>query len=138
MSRPNEQFAYFAVTGSFDPEAITSRLGTVPSDSWRAGDMHPRTRYERKCSKWSLRSRHPHSEPLEAHIEDVLDQLDRNPEGFASLSREFGGCMQLVGYFHEGYPGLQFDAGIVARLGSYGLSVDFDFYYLWSDSRECT
>src|SRR5689334_1226581 len=138
MSQPNEQYAYFAVTGTFDPEEITSRAGVGPSDSWRAGDLHPRTRMERKFSRWALHSRLPRNEPLEAHIRDVLDQLDENPEGFAALSRDYGGCMQLVGYFHERYPGLHFDTDLVAGLGRYGLSVDFDFYDLWSDQREGT
>jgi hypothetical protein len=138
MSQPNEQFAYFTVTGSFDPEELTLRAGVGPSESWRAGDLHPRTRHERKFSRWFLHSRLPRNEPLEAHVKDVLDQLDENAAGFISLSREYGGGMQLVGYFHEGYPGLHFDADIVARLGRYNLSVDFDFYDLWSDQREGT
>ena len=46
--------------------------------------------------------------------------------------------MQLVGYFHEDYPGLHFDTDLVAGLAKYGLSVDFDFYHLWSDQREDT
>lgn len=138
MSQPNEQYAYFNVTGPFDPEEITSRAGVGPSDSWRAGDLHPRTRLERKVSCWSLHSRLPRNEPLEAHIKDVLDKLDENPEGFTSLSRDYGGCMQLVGYFHESHPGLHFDTDLVASLGRYSLSVDFDFYHLWSDRREGT
>jgi hypothetical protein len=69
---------------------------------------------------------------LEAHVRDVLDRLAENPEAFASLSREYGGCMQFVGYFYGRYPGLHFDADLVAGLGKYGLSVDFDFYDLGS------
>lgn len=138
MSQPNEQYAYFTLAGPFDPEEITSRAGVAPSDSWRAGDLHPRTRLERKFSCWSLHSRLTRDESLEAHINDVLARLDQNPEGFASLSRDHGGCMQLVGYFHESYPGLHFDADLVSRLGKYALSLDFDFYYLWSDAREST
>lgn len=138
MSQPNEQYAYFAVTGQFDPHEITSRAGVGPNDSWRTGDLHPRTRLERTFSHWSLHSRLPRDEPLESHIKDVLDRLNQNREGFASLSRDYGGCMQLVGYFHEDYPGLHFDADLIAGLGKYGLSVDFDFYYLWSDRRKGT
>lgn len=138
MSQPNEQYAYFTIADSFDPDEITRRLGVEPSDSWRQGDIHPRTRMERKFSRWCLNSRLAHSEPLETHIADVLAQLDQNADAFASISKEYGGCMQLVGYFHEGYPGLDFDAQLVARLARYGLSVDFDFYQLWSDAREDT
>jgi hypothetical protein len=46
--------------------------------------------------------------------------------------------MQLVGYFHEQYPGLHFEKDITEGLGKYKLSVDFDFYYLYSDGREDT
>jgi len=46
--------------------------------------------------------------------------------------------MQLVGYFHEGYPGIHFTTQTVQSLSKYGLSVDFDFYELWSDGREDT
>ena len=73
---------------------------------------------------------------MEAHIRDVLAQLDANPAAFASVSREFDGVMQLVGYFHRGYPGLHFGRDITEGLGRYSLAVDFDFYWLDSDERE--
>jgi hypothetical protein len=44
--------------------------------------------------------------------------------------------MQLVGYFHSYYPGLSFDRRVVESLAEYGLSVDLDFYYLYSGRRE--
>src|SRR5512135_1827777 len=129
MSQPNEQYAYFTVTGEFKPEEITSRLDVSPTDSWQKGDLHPRTGLERKFSRWCLNSRLPRSESLEDHVADVLVQLDKNPDGFMSVSKEFGGRMQLVGYFHEAYPGLFFEANIIAGLARYGLSADFDFYH---------
>jgi len=68
----------------------------------------------------------------------VLLQLDKQPETFRAISREYGGCLQLVGYFHVEYPGLRFEKEIVEYLAKFGLSVDFDFYYLYSDDREDT
>jgi hypothetical protein len=138
MSKPNEQYAYFTIVGDFDPEEITRVLTISPSDSWRKGDLHPRTRLERKFSRWSLKTRLPKTEPLEAQISDVLSQLDKQPEAFAKIITLYGGCMQLVGYFHELYPGLHFNSSIVESLARHHLSVDFDFYYLWSDARENT
>ncbi len=138
MSKPNEQYAYFTVTGDFAPEYLTQRLGVAPSESWKKGDLHARTRRERTFSRWSLHSRLSRDEPLEAHIADVLLQLDQNGAAFAEVAGEFGACMQLVGYFYESYSGLHFDADLVAGLARYGLSVDFDFYHLWSDAREDT
>ena len=138
MSEPSEQFAYFTITDSFDPEDITRRVGVSPTYSWKKGDLHPRRRMERKFSRWSLRSRLGTDSELEDHIRDVLEQFEQNSSEFQKLAQEFSGCMQLVGYFHEGYPGLHFDPLLIQALAKYGLSVDFDFYELWSDGREDT
>lgn len=106
--------------------------------SWREGDLHPQTRLERKFSRWSLYSRLPQTQPLEAHVADVLSQMDSNSTAFIEVVKDFGGWIQLVGYFFEQYPGLHFDSSLVRGLARYGIGVDFDFYYMWSDAREDT
>ncbi|MBY0227803.1 MAG: DUF4279 domain-containing protein [Gemmataceae bacterium] len=138
MIEDNQQYAYFAVCEGFDPAEITARVGVPPTESWRQGDVCPRTRMERKSSRWSLCSRLARSQQLEDHIADVLVQLGANPGAFAEVSREFGGVMQLVGYFHREYPGLHFERAITEELAKYSLAVDFDFYYLYSHHREDT
>jgi hypothetical protein len=138
MVEDNEQYAYFTLGGNFDPAEITARLGVQPTECWRRGDACPRTHRERESSRWSLHSRLDRGRELEAHIRDVLAQLDTTPEAFASLSKEFGGVMQLVAYLRREYPGLHFDRDITERLGRYALAVDFDFYWLYSYRREDT
>jgi len=44
--------------------------------------------------------------------------------------------MQLVGWLYKDYPGLHFEKELVVGLAELELSVDFDFYYLYSDARE--
>jgi len=92
----------------------------------------------RKFSRWSLHSRLDRGQELEAQIRDVLAQLDANPEAFAAVSEEFGGVMQLVGYFLRDYPGLYFERDITMGLARYSLAVDFDFYWWYSHRREDT
>ncbi|HLX82520.1 MAG TPA: DUF4279 domain-containing protein [Terriglobales bacterium] len=138
MSEENKFYAYFTVTGSFDPEYITKRVGISPTDSWRVGDLNPRNSLERKFSRWSLYSRLAKSESLEAHIADVLDQLDASAAAFKEVSINESGGMQLVAQIYSEYPGLHFEREIIQRLGEYRLSVDCDFYYLYSDAREDT
>src|SRR5215468_672864 len=133
MSAENESYAYFTVTGSFDPESITERVGTKPTESWRQGGVNPRNGRERQFSRWSIYSRLPRTALLEAHVEDVLDQLDANAAAFKQISTEEGGIMELVGYFHSYFPGLGFESETIRRLSNYGLSMDCDFYYLYSD-----
>ncbi|HET7831682.1 MAG TPA: DUF4279 domain-containing protein [Gallionella sp.] len=138
MSEPNRQYAYFSLHGAFDPGEITLTVGVQPSECWNKGDLHPTRRFERKASHWKLRSRLSEWEPIEAHIADVLAQLEENPAGFIKVSEMHGGCMQLVGFFHDGYPGLHFEPELVLGLAKYHLEIDFDFYNLWSDAREDT
>ena len=128
MKKPNECYAYFCVSGSFDPDVITERVGMKPTKSSREGELLPRSELKRKTSRWDLHSRLERTSGLEEHIRDVLDQLDSNGAAFERLSNELGGVLELVGYFHSYYPGLVFDREIVQRLARYSLSVDFDFY----------
>jgi hypothetical protein len=74
-----------------------------------------------------------HAANLEAHVLDVLDQLDANRARFVQLSWEFGGTMQLVGYFQDREPGVHFGRDIIRRFADYGLDVDCDFYSRSSD-----
>src|SRR5262249_48158166 len=135
MVEDNQQYAYFTLTDGFHPDEITAKVGVPPTECWRRGDICPRRQMERKFSRWSLYSRLGRDQGLEAHIADVLTQLDANAEAFAAVSREFGGVIQLVGYFYRGYPGLYFERAITEGLARYSLAVDFDFYGLYSHRR---
>jgi uncharacterized protein DUF4279 len=128
MTENNECYAYFGLAGSFDPDAITLRVGSDPTRTTREGDPIPKTKLRQKCSRWQLHSRLPRTAQLESHVSDVLDQLDAQEIAFREVSQQFGGIMGLVGYFYDYYPGLVFEREIVERLAKYGLTVDFDFY----------
>ncbi len=65
----------------------------------------------------------------------MLAQLGNNRAEFASLSKEFGGVIQLLAYLRRFCPDLQFDSEITEVLGSYSLAVDCDFDWLYSDRR---
>jgi hypothetical protein len=130
MQKPDTWYAYFHVRGSFDPEDITRRLGVIPTKTAREGDAIADTSKNRPCSLWALHSRLGPSASLEEHVKDVLGQLDVNKDAFRQLSRDFGGTMQLVGYFRDVNPGVHFDTEIVQRSAAYGLHIDCDFYNL--------
>jgi hypothetical protein len=136
MTEPNEQYAYFTIAGDFDPADISQLVGVTPTECWLKGGVNPRTQLERKVSRWSLYSRIERTRELEAHIADVIEQLTMNKRQFIELSSKHGGVMQLVAYFKTNYPGLHLGRELVESLAEYALSVDFDFYYLYSDCRE--
>lgn len=136
MTEPNKQYAFLTFVGDFDPTEISLMVGLTPTECWRRGDLNPRTQLERKFSRWSLHSRLDRTCSLEAHIADVIEQMRASEGQFCRAIAEYGGQMQLVAYFNTDYPGLHFDIATVKALGQFGLSVDFDFYYLYSDRRE--
>ena len=122
------------------PEEVSATLGLKASKSWRAGDVHDAHRIlgkKREESFWRIDSRiarDTHVE-LEDHVKDVLAQLEPCFAAAASLSRQHRGLIELVGYFHEHYPGLGFDASTIQRLAALGVEVDCDFYYLASEEK---
>jgi hypothetical protein len=135
----NKAYAYFCVEEfSIDPDEITRRIGLQPTTFWRKGDLHPKTRLERSMNRWMLHSRLSRDNDLEAHVKDVLAQLDSQKEAFTSLCSEYGGYLQLVGYFYQYYPGFHLDREDTKRIGEYHLAIDCDFYYLYSEKREGT
>jgi hypothetical protein len=129
MGDKNECYAYFRITGSFDPAAITAKVGVEASNTTVKGEFIPRTQKRRDFSSWNLYSRLERSAALESHITDVLDQLDANKAAFRELALEHGGVIELVGYFYAFYPGIFLQHEIVERLAEYALSIDCDFYF---------
>lgn len=136
MTKDNEFYAYFTVTGDFDPKIITDRLGIQPSESWRKGERNERTHYERKFSRWSLFSRLDHSAALEEHVRDVLNQTRDHAGAIREISKDFNCWVQLVGCFYNDYPGFGLHADLISALASLSVSIDCDFYYLYSHERE--
>jgi hypothetical protein len=140
MTKSNEYYAYFSLSGSFDPGEISKKTGISPTECSREGDLIPGTQHQRKCSRWSLYSRLQKSDSdLEHHIVDVLNQLDAHTDAIKQLSIEFEGVMQLVAYFGDNSgPGISFGREVIRRLAEYSLYLDCDFYYPFSEKREAS
>ena len=39
METKNKCYTYFRIVGNFDPEIISTKLGIIPNDSWKKGDL---------------------------------------------------------------------------------------------------
>lgn len=136
MIRPNEFRAYFTLFGDFDPAEITVNLGITPTDCWKKGERNEVSHFERKFSRWSLESRLPKSQPIVEHIRDVLKQLEAHQVAVRKLRENIEGCMQSVAYFYSDSPWFHFDEDVVAGCATMNLSIDCDFYTMYSDRRE--
>jgi hypothetical protein len=136
MTKDNEQYAYLTITGDFDPELITVRLGLKPTECWRKGDRYERTTHERQFSRWSLESRLNRSASLESHVRDVIEQAASRAEIVREIGTQYDCWVQLVGLFHNNYPGFGMDREIISGLAKLNVGIDCDFYYLYSHERE--
>ena len=120
------RYAYFYFHDLNEPAEITRKLGRSIISLAQEGE--PALAGEASGSRWKLRSRLDLQAPLESHAKDILDQLDANKNEFVELSRELGGTMQLIEYFREHDPSLNFDSQTVSRLAEYSLRLNCNFY----------
>lgn len=132
----NEHLAYFSFVGGFAPVDISERVGMEPTRSWKKGDINPRTKLERTHSRWIVDSRLSKQRSLEAHVDDVLEQLRPRAEAIRSERMQTDGGLQLVGYFHVDYPGFGLSDRVTEDMAAMKLGFDCDFYYLYSSERE--
>jgi hypothetical protein len=99
------------VTGGFDPNVIKDCLSLQPSECWQKGTRNERTHFERKFSRWLLNSRLDKSADLEEHVRDVLDQTHDHASAIREIGQQFKCWVQLVGCFHNDYPGFRLASG---------------------------
>ena len=120
-----EPHAYFYLAGEFDPDEITLRVGVTPSETARVGDALGSSEITRQNSLWALHSRLQRSAPVDLHVRDVLDQLDRNRLAFEELSREVGGIIEIVGFSQEYAPAVSLEREIIERMAQYVIRLDW-------------
>jgi Domain of unknown function (DUF4279) len=129
LPRPEDErkpFAYFYLTGMFDPDEITAHAGVAPSETARVGDSIGESGRKRLASLWGLRSRLQPSDRVDLHVEDVLNQLDANGPAFQKLSRELEGVIEIGGLPQDYLPAVCLEPEIVGRLAEYNLRLDID------------
>jgi len=126
-SKPeHEPYAYFCLSGAFDPDEITPQVGVLPCETARAGDAVGRSQRKRQNSLWKLRSRLQGSGDIDQHVTDVLDQLDTSRTAFLQVSRELGGVLVIVGFSRDYAPAISLEQETVARLAQYALRLDME------------
>jgi hypothetical protein len=135
-TKQNEFKAYLTFVGDFDPEEVTSIIGVAPTEFWHKGDINPVSHHERKFSRWSLYSSLDPAQPIVEHIRDVLKQLAPYVDRVNAVPTTIERGMQTVAYFHSDTPWFHFDEDVVAGCAAMNLSIDCDFYTLYSDRRE--
>jgi hypothetical protein len=125
------QFAYVKIAGPGRHEAITELLGIEPANAWNIGDTNPRNGKPRTFMLWDIRSGLDDTQPLEQHVDRLLDCLSLKSDVLPKLWLEYDLVLQCVGYYPiNSGPGIHLSRDVIRRAAQFGLSVDYDFYYV--------
>lgn len=123
--------AAFRVFGeSFEPAEISGLLALEPTSSGRKGEVLSTSRLKRplRNSAWILTSPLKQSDPLQAHLHWLLDQLETKPDSVRAISRDYEADLFCGFSSDSGQGGCTIGAGLLTRLGNLGVPLVLDFY----------
>lgn len=126
----NREYAYLHITGPGSHAHVTEIIGLRPSEAWNVGDINSRNGKPRNFMSWRFSSGLEDTQPLDAHIENLLLQLKNKAEAIRSLWVEYDLTLQCVGYFPPSGHGMHFNRERIRQAAQLGLSLDLDFYYV--------
>ena len=75
-----------------------------------------------------LQSTLPLAQPIEAHFENLLPQLESRRDAVADVCDRFEARLAVASYWCEVNPGFRLTADVVQRVAALGLDMDFDLY----------
>ena len=113
---------------SFDPAEVSGVLGFEPTTSGRKGEIRGNGRPPRRNSIWSLHSPLASQEPLDKHLEWLLDRLEPKADAIGGISQRYEVDF-FCGFSSEnGQGGCTFDASLLDRLARLKLPLVLDLY----------
>lgn len=113
---------------------VTDRLGLTPTFAHEVGDVG-RSGHMRKGAMWGLSTEHLGRGLLADHLSALLDQVEDSREVLRAMSNE-GFTMDWFCFVDvDGIGGVELDAGLLSRLGSFPVHLDLDIYGMEHDAK---
>jgi len=126
-------YAYFSLRGlDFDPEEITTKVGLIPTKTWKAGDLiNPKATVCRKENGWSLKSELDESIDLEDHVRYLLQKLEPGWLPLIEICKKYYAEINCVVYAAGNErPAIHFNKDIVDKAAKLNAEIDIDLYFL--------
>ena len=123
----------YALTGTFDPDAVTRFSGISPTKIWRYGDPISNTALTRKHDGWILSTAEKASHDLNERVQEMLSQLHHHADKLRDICRtlELDAEIACVVYVdEEQVPALHLDREIIRQVADLDAEVDIDLYQL--------
>ncbi|MGD8451027.1 MAG: DUF4279 domain-containing protein [Phycisphaerae bacterium] len=112
------------------PEELTRRIGIVPGYTRVAGMPLPHAGHlHYKTSRWGIKSQVPSEEPLDAHVDSVMERLTPVSERLREVCRGLHVSL-ICGMIIDGgdRPAVGFEASVIRELAKWGALIDVDLY----------
>ncbi len=141
MKESNTCYTYFKITGNFDPDVITERLGLEPEKTWKIGDLRSfgRSRYNfalweiGRCTEYRVLV----TEQMEETIRPLLDRIDLLNEIREQYDVNF--TLEVVPYIYaangEHHPVVSPSHEVIAFCAATHTHLDIDQYF-FSEEEE--
>jgi hypothetical protein len=133
VGRHAKAFAHLDLySTTLDPDQISEWMGREPTDSWRKGDVMPKTGHIRETSRWELQTSDYFTRDLNEPLEELLEMLRPVADPLRTLVLEHceKASICLVGSFAEANPGLYLAKDLIATIADLGLDLDVDLYFI--------
>ena len=102
MKTKNKCITYFKITGDFDPNVISARLGLTPTKSWKIGDSRRNgTKFD--FSLWEYGRCEEYDVFVENQMRKTISDLLDKTEILDQIREEFDAsfCLQIVPHIYE-------------------------------------
>jgi hypothetical protein len=129
------EYAYLAISGPGEHEAVTAALQLQPAEAWNVGDINPRNGKPRRSMRWMLKSDLDDTRSLREHIDALLDVLATRENEVRTLWLAYDLTLQCVGHYPSTH-GAHFDREVIRRAANLGLAIDLDSYVLAAPEPE--
>jgi len=114
-------------------DEISNELKLNPSRSWIKGEKVPNRKSDirRKQSTWEYQSTIDPTEPIEKHIDSLLDTFESKKDVFKKFSKKYYTELTLAIYEYKSCnPGFLLENKMLERISKLGLTLDVDIYVL--------
>lgn len=134
MAKANQRFVYLeAANFEGKPTEITKQIGFEPTKSWEKGEpAAPNSIYVCRQSGWRLYSSLPLTEPVEAHLNNLLSKLEMRTEAVKAMVNKFSLRIQVIDQTHD-MNRFSLSNSILYRIYGLGLSIDFTHHHIPDD-----
>jgi hypothetical protein len=127
----SEAYARLTITSEeYYPEQICEMIGMSCDRGWKTGDLRPKTILVEKSNGWMIQSRGAMIEPIENHVDELLQRLKRATEKIRQLSTSCTVTFTCVIYSEDANPTLYLTVPILVAINEMGAALDIDVYFV--------